>query len=223
MRAATHSFSKLVQHISISIPAAHAGCDVRSCNHFAAERNFNPRSPCGLRLDWNSVCCIRYLISIPAAHAGCDIVEHQMPKLRHNFNPRSPCGLRLLVIKYSKCPVRISIPAAHAGCDLLSISRLFALHYFNPRSPCGLRHSKRDFCGYQLKFQSPQPMRAATLILANLIPEIGISIPAAHAGCDKTGINSTSISPDFNPRSPCGLRQLYMVAQRLFFLYFVLT
>ena len=57
------------------------------------EKNFNPRSPSGLRHLLQSVICI-----------WC------------YFNPRSPSGLRPLLLSHGS-PSQISIHAARVGCD----------------------------------------------------------------------------------------------------------
>ena len=120
MRAATDSNDATAMRNFISIHAAHAGCDFQCQIRYRRKVNFNPRSPCGLRL---------FLL--------CSSVNFLY------FNPRSPCGLRLklsMVIVPSSLfqstqPMRaatslevstsyatkISIHAAHAGCDIIAV------------------------------------------------------------------------------------------------------
>ena len=52
------------------------------------------------------------------------------------------------------------------------------------------------------KFQSTQPMRAATKIAFNKVLPNHISIHAAHEGCDSVINYNELINKDFNPRSP---------------------
>ena len=79
-------------------------------------RYFNPRSPCGERLDYDRG-TRECEISIHAPLAGSD-PGLPTPKLRRRyFNPRSPCGER---------------PRA-------SPTRSSSTKDFNPRSPCGER------------------------------------------------------------------------------------
>ena len=168
---------------------------------------FNPRTPCGVR----------------------HYRRHQCDCSRH-FNPRTPCGVRLLLIFsntaffvfQSTHPMRgattltsldiiysdISIHAPHAGCDdSISLCRCRYVH-FNPRTPCGVRRKQ----------------------YLPIIRVYGISIHAPHAGCD--WLNTVKIKSmcvfqsthpmrgatwyfkrriqeieDFNPRTPCGVRQ----------------
>ena len=69
---------------------------------------------------------------------------------------------------------------------------------FNPRSPCGLRQKKCVNSAEFPRFQSTQPMRAAT------------SAPFTFI----------STQMHFNPRSPCGLRLLFYLC---FFLCIVIS
>ena len=63
----------------------HAGCPVY----------FNPRSPCGERLDRVWVLqSVHFRISIHAPRAGSDPPASYSPSSFLNFNPRSPCGER---------------------------------------------------------------------------------------------------------------------------------
>ena len=60
----------------ISIHAPHAGSDQVLNFHLSHLLNFNPRSPCGERLDYAA----------------------KILNPSDNFNPRSPCGERLLIL-----------------------------------------------------------------------------------------------------------------------------
>ena len=80
--------------------------------------NFNPRSPCGERRDWEQLTRIIRLISIHAPRVGSDgLLRMRLFQTKKNFNPRSPCGERLF----------------NRFCHL------YGRRYFNPRSPCGER------------------------------------------------------------------------------------
>ena len=81
--------------------------------------------------------------------------------------------------------------------------------YFNPRSPSGLRPNVlAAYRDAQAIFQSTQPEWAATAMFHRLgVPIARISIHAARVGCD--GLFAPPMirrPPDFNPRSPSGLR-----------------
>ena len=80
------------------------------------QKNFNPRSPSGLRRATLTPPEQTLDISIHAARVGCDCFYPQRAGQVKDFNPRSPSGLRLL------------------ETEILKISE-----NFNPRSPSGLR------------------------------------------------------------------------------------
>ena len=102
---------------AISIHAPHAGCDPSRCRCAPMLRNFNPRTPCGVRRRSALLCCM------PVSH----------------FNPRTPCGVRQY--KHQRGPPKqeISIHAPHAGCDGTRHLPHAVGKYFNPRTPCGVR------------------------------------------------------------------------------------
>ena len=150
---------------SISIHAPRAGCDLVIAHPDGLAGHFNPRTPCGVRLDRPVIFGIR----------------------RPDFNPRTPCGVRPAhmpslssrAVFQSTHPVRgatsvfssgasealfqsthpvrgatnlqtslfadnpISIHAPRAGCDVILISMLPLTSDFNPRTPCGVRPPRR--------------------------------------------------------------------------------
>ena len=151
---------------------------------FPAPKDFNPRTPCGVRHSHHLL------------HTG----------VWPNFNPRTPCGVRHLtddkhgqpVIFQSTHPLRgattrlpkellvypISIHAPLAGCDPEPEHIGKPLVYFNPRTPCGVRpNSPRNKCSFRK-----------------------ISIHAPLAGCDAPLLLDIKYHVYFNPRTPCGVR-----------------
>ncbi len=192
----------------ISIHAPHAGRDCQAAHREPYCTNFNPRAPCGARLD------VLFLHAL----TRCD------------FNPRAPCGarrFRYVTVAFvwsfqSTRPMRgatfyilptmrardISIHAPHAGRDAgdkyITGSNCISIHaplagcdvehiqhtvwfspYFNPRAPCGARQG--DHLG-------GTPLRA-------------ISIHAPHAGRDRCRRSDRRGKYYFNPRAPCGARR----------------
>ena len=168
MRGATRRRHQRCLGREISIHAPHAGC----------ERNFNPRTPCGVRragrrrparaatfqsthpMRGATVSCAVNVtlqrISIHAPHAGCD--------------PR---------IQLHSAGKRISIHAPHAGCDKV-LDELFR------RKP---------------EFQSTHPMRGATGRNGTLQQNERISIHAPHAGCDDTE-SGVALTPTISIHAP---------------------
>ena len=93
MRGATYAVGIIVQAILISIHAPHAGSDAALPVELQGHINFNPRSPCGERLDANGFETVEP-ISIHAPHAGSDGMRLALTSVFCHFNPRSPCGER---------------------------------------------------------------------------------------------------------------------------------
>ena len=148
-------------------------------------RNFNPRTPCGVRLYNTSERANVASISIHAPLAGCDknLKTDQMYAEISIHAPLAGCDAGGRQVCY--LPRRISIHAPLAGCDtladkltepsgpdfnprtpcgvrllLMGIRKIWI--YFNPRTPCGVRLLPSCFSGWLLTFQSTHPLRGAT-------------------------------------------------------------
>ena len=124
--------------------------------------NFNPRTPCGVRLacTYNRFGSVE--ISIHAPLAGCDKGTAGRWRYHRDFNPRTPCGVRLHAMDLAEFAPEISIHAPLAGCDSTDcISSLY------------------DFI-----FQSTHPLRGATAAPVRPPMPFTISIHAPLAGCD---------------------------------------
>ena len=229
MRGATREAIENFYQRGISIHAPHAGCDsITDVIAFHAP-NFNPRTPCGVRLK-------------RALHPA-DPLPFQST---HPMRGATP--------EYAPLPEHdpISIHAPHAGCDLhghthhVGVSLFQSTHpmrgatkiwhccaayrqHFNPRTPCGVRrpgvirlcgvvsisiHAPHAGCDQNLAllcrlsstFQSTHPMRGATLMKMAILKTATISIHAPHAGCDRYSGSGRDNLRNFNPRTPCGVR-----------------
>ena len=146
-------------------------------------------------------------ISIHAPHAGCDCSTLSRLSVSPNFNPRTPCGVR------------------HKSNIFRS-----TVHAFQSTHP--MRGATHDLNVWLLckEFQSTHPMRGATRFSADCGLLLPISIHAPHAGCDRRSPCRTAsktpisihaphagcdfslnrinlLNSDFNPRTPCGVRQ----------------
>ena len=102
-----------------------------------------------------------------------------------NFNPRTPCGVRLT------SPHEFLQPS-----------------HFNPRTPCGVRPEILQPCIRNGEFQSTHPLRGATPFGYIAVTHFEISIHAPLAGCDCHDAVRSHFRPDFNPRTPCGVRRI---------------
>ena len=192
----------------ISIHAPHAGCDLPLFVDVAVEcqfqsthpmrgatldlclggligQNFNPRTPCGVRLqDTRTTRAVRG-ISIHAPHAGCDSSPSFASLYVANFNPRTPCGVRRRYAARTHTSRVISIHAPHAGCDTESKTapRRTAISIHAPHAGCDT--SRTSTAAQGSEFQSTHPMRGATGIASGIGSGLTISIHAPHAGCDR--------------------------------------
>ena len=170
--------------IRISIHAPLAGCDERKCKALRKQMkfqsthplrgatgrffrgrpcasDFNPRTPCGVRLP---------------ASAALSVTRY--------FNPRTPCGVRLWTILPSRSSNCISIHAPLAGCDLPVLGIRQERVHFNPRTPCGVRRFRTAQNVKTFLFQSTHPLRGATTWRRTPEHSGFISIHAPLAGCD---------------------------------------
>ena len=80
-------------------------------------KNFNPRTPCGVRPVIPHLNKLHFFISIHAPRVGCDRPISGWDSVSVHFNPRTPCGVRRWA---SSEPVTL-------------------FPNFNPRTPCGVR------------------------------------------------------------------------------------
>ena len=170
-------------------------------------KNFNPRTPCGVRPIRGDCPVFHNFISIHAPLAGCDVFHRRRgaqkaisihaplagcdraspprPSGRKYFNPRTPCGVRRT-----------------------SPSGVFCMSYFNPRTPCGVRPLPLCRATSTPSFQSTHPLRGATVYPDGRPDGLEISIHAPLAGCDRAAQFVIGKRDDFNPRTPCGVRQM---------------
>ena len=150
-----------------------------------ARNDFNPRTPCGVRL------------SIPARRAimagfqsthplrGATRPDYRQSAFSPDFNPRTPCGVRHYLLGRSTDHEIFQSTHPLRGATrlprLLRRGRIISIHA--PLAGCDARgqdhlHGRR------------------------------ISIHAPLAGCDPRGSSPVQAARYFNPRTPCGVRPL---------------
>ena len=173
-------------HISIHAPLA--GCDEppRRARR-RLKTDFNPRTPCGVRLDIGALYITDDGFQSTHPLRGATRTRWPDADCKRHFNPRTPCGVRPGQ-KYVKLGGNgeISIHAPLAGCDSASSPIINASPYFNPRTPCGVRHGIPGF-------------RCAGAAYFNPRTPCGVRPGAFH--------QRLPARTDFNPRTPCGVRQ----------------
>ena len=152
---------------------------------FPALTDFNPRTPCGVRLFCMPFAsCSSKSISIHAPLAGCDARAPDRGRGgRISIHaPLAGCDQEQIRCNHG---YPISIHAPLAGCDVAFLVAAWhngqfqsthplrgatvqrqhqhqpALH-FNPRTPCGVRLTRRPSSARRCGFQSTHPLRGAT-------------------------------------------------------------
>ena len=124
----------------------------------------------------------------------------------------------------------ISIHAPLAGCDRRFCILVVSVGYFNPRTPCGVRPPRPRAIQRPWAFQSTHPLRGATGVQVNtqtVEPKFQSTHPLRGAtrgerpllwiekfqsthplrGATIFWLVKPSILVNFNPRTPCGVRQ----------------
>ena len=154
----------------------------------------------------SSFFCLVNSISIHAPLAGGDDLALAVQDVHDHFNPRTPCGVR-------PCSPPAAVRRCHFNprttCGVrppLSAPPGRSSH-FNPRTPCGVRRSCCRYSTARWRFQSTHPLRGATPPCPWSRRTARISIHAPLAGCDPEVTRVHRQPVDFNPRTPCGVRQ----------------
>ena len=166
-------------HRRISIRAPHAGCDGNIICEPSGNTNFNPRTPCGVRL------------------------QSYLPVSRRSvFQSAHPMRGATAKTNASGVATFISIRAPHAGCDQGAVRQYQKRYYFNPRTPCGVRPFRLSNARAKRTFQSAHPMRGATQRIIGRAYGRQISIRAPHAGCDTDGRRISCSAAAFQSAHP---------------------
>ena len=139
LRSATEYPEDEQEQENVSIHALLAECDHRRNICGPLLLGFNPRTPCGVRLDktidqlegsgFQSTHSLRSAtkhitltnndmdVSIHALLAECDRTINYSLMGTKGFNPRTPCGVRLYIGLHKVCKIVVSIHALLAECD----------------------------------------------------------------------------------------------------------
>ena len=150
-----------VHRARISIHAPLAGCDMVVVSVLLSVRNFNPRTPCGVR-QAPAARTLEQCHFNPRTPCGVRLNRFHCSKHPTNFNPRSPCGVRLMFdfIYLLEEQFQSTHPLRGATGKLArrEFSRLISIHA--PLAGCdwgdNLYESLMD------GFQSTHPLRGAT-------------------------------------------------------------
>ena len=151
--------------------------------------------------------CLTYGVSIHAPHAGRD--PHEIRRfIALSVSIHAPHAGRDLGISETTLQRKVSIHAPHAGRDRGNRDFYPARIRFNPRAPCGARPSILTRCIPRSMFQSTRPVRGATAMFGRKAQTVAVSIHAPRAGRDGFLDAPLCFCISFNPRAPCGARQM---------------
>ena len=178
----------------ISIHAPLAGCDAARparCTRLRAFQSTHPLRGATL-IPSNSAAF--FCISIHAPLAGCDSSYLAVSLWMADFNPRTPCGVR----PCPRYPARQPTPGD-----------------FNPRTPCGVRRAACSLDNYKFKFQSTHPLRGATLFSFRAISQSIFQSTHPLRGATPSLLYGMRKAMYFNPRTPCGVRLLRLLANSI--------
>ncbi len=151
-------------------------------------RNFNPRTPCGVRplplRDPSPGCPI----STHAPLAGCDLPRPQGRGRREKFQPTHPLRGATRAAPRGSCRRFISTHAPLAGCDA-RVSATGHPHPISTHAPLAGCDCHETVCHPgRVKFQPTHPLRGATRVYqAPAGAALRISTHAPLAGCDIVG------------------------------------
>ena len=170
------------------------------------QTHFNPRSPCGERRRRLSHLPLRTGFQSTLSLRRATARSGAAPFPPRDFNPRSPCGERLRhavqQVRQPRFQSTLSLRRATRGPP----RRCTDLPNFNPRSPCGERPGEIVMERLEALFQSTLSLRRATYSHrpgASFL-DFNPRSPCGERPGTTIGQNTAS---DFNPRSPCGERQ----------------
>ena len=168
----------------ISIHAPLAGCDRSARSTETRMDDFNPRTPCGVRLMHGRALLEmnEFQSTHPLRGATATVAQH--PAGTSTFQSTHPLRGATQENRRALRHLPISIHAPLAGCDMVCASALArALNFnprtpcgvrpklpasawqkghFNPRTPCGVRPAPWRICVKNGAFQSTHPLRGAT-------------------------------------------------------------
>ena len=191
----------------VSIHALLAECDPCPPGCHPDRHGFNPRTPCGVRrfgalsIFFNAL--FQSTHSLRSATFGKPDWVHR-PRFQSTHSLRSATT----TLHNAKAETNVSIHALLAECDRGFCSRGMNFCGFNPRTPCGVRPNPCKDHPVLLLFQSTHSLRSATFAPARNKPCSCVSIHALLAECDRYLSSKSLSSFRFNPRTPCGVRQM---------------
>ena len=158
--------------------------------------------------------CHGIRISIHAPRVGSDRGTRSRLRPRRYFNPRSPCGERRPA-RPSTSRTRLFQSTLPVWGATLMACRPALPPRFQSTLPVWGATRRACWASSSAEFQSTLPVWGATRGREGRSPGGGISIHAPRVGSDSTESSARCATGHFNPRSPCGERQLRQRVEQL--------
>ena len=231
-RGATYLLTRMVVSPLISIHAPRTGSDTACWATAPSRSNFNPRSPHGERPGESSISSqlSQFQSTLPARGATLLVNGLWHDQIFQSTLPaRGATGERAHTARM----LLISIHAPRTGSDALYFPRIAFARYFNPRSPHGERpsgqpeppaasnfnprspHGERRNKAWQAVrakgISTHAPRTGSDATYTGICQGSGISTHAPRTGSDTTNCIVEISTTHFNPRSPHGERQGYVL------------
>ncbi len=168
----------------ISIHAPRVGSDGSGTGSQLRTANFNPRSPCGERLNPEAVAAATQEFQSTLPVWGATISTTPRPPSTSYFNPRSPCGERLNPEAVAAATQEFQSTLPVWGATISTTPRPPSTSYFNPRSPCGERPGLRAERGKIHDFNPRSPCGERLPPFTHPMQLLFISIHAPRVGSD---------------------------------------
>ena len=182
MRGATHIHVVLFERFQISIHAPLAGCDERHERSEDEVLHFNPRTPCGVRLQVRP-CSFPDCHFNPRTPCGVRLHLHYLACGYFHFNPRTPCGVRRPAPDTPRCASEFQSTHPLRGATLVFF------HFVREKN-----------------ISIHAPLAGCDAVHREIERDRQISIHAPLAGCDICRVSLAVLILYFNPRTPCGVR-----------------
>ena len=167
-------------------------------------RDFNPRTPCGVRLPFFHGFPQRWKFQSTHPLRGATIARPLNFHVPIYFNPRTPCGVRRAAGRAAVTARRFQSTHPLRGATSCCRSHQIVAKFQSTHPLRGATYSSFFAISARI-FQSTHPLRGATTSTPCKNRNYIISIHAPLAGCDRLGKNHTLPVPHFNPRTPCGV------------------
>ena len=162
MRGATRASSAIVMTPSNFNPRTPCGVRLPHCFHAGLQRKFQSTHPMRGATGMDPQRTAAMEISIHAPHAGCDRWSTSAAPQATSFQSTHPMRGATCLSDKGHTLLDISIHAPHAGCDFPIAFMRGSNANFNPRTPCGVRRTQGGQAWKGSSFQSTHPMRGAT-------------------------------------------------------------